>query len=46
MSAYVLGNLVGHLLMSYLLVLFVLWLISRFNAALALKRSMLRYGWS
>lgn len=43
--AYVLGNLVGRLLVSYLLVLLVCWLFSRFDARRALRQSMRWYSW-
>lgn len=43
--AYVMGNFVGRLLVSYLLVLLVCWLFSRFDARRALRMSMRWYSW-
>lgn len=43
--AYVIGNFVGRLLVSYLLVLLVCWLVSRFDARRALRLSMRWYSW-
>ena len=43
--AYVLGNLVGRVLVSYLLVLLVCWLFSRFDVRRALRQSVRWYSW-
>jgi hypothetical protein len=43
--AYVIGNLVGRLLVSYVLVLLVCWLVSRFDVRRALRLSMRWYSW-
>ena len=43
--AYVIGNFVGRVLVSYVLVLLVCWLFSRFNVRRALRLSMRWYSW-
>jgi len=43
-SAYVIGNVVGRLLISYALVLFVVLLFSRLDWRLSLQRSVKWYG--
>lgn len=39
MNAYTIGNLLGRLFVSYLLILCFIWLVSRFDLRLALRRS-------
>lgn len=41
---YVLGNVVGRALISYLFILIICWLFSRFNWRAALKRSTRWYS--
>jgi hypothetical protein len=43
--AYVIGNFVGRVLVSYLLVFLVCWLFSRFNFQRALRVSTRWYSW-
>ncbi len=46
MSAFEFGNLVGRLLISYLIVLFVIFIFSRLQGKIAYKRSVSWYGWT
>ena len=44
MSAYVIGSVVGRLLISYVLVLVVLMIVSRLRWRMGLRRSVKWYG--
>lgn len=45
MTLYLIGNILGRMLVSYVLVLVVVLLINRFNLKLALRRSVAWYSW-
>jgi len=45
MTSYIIGNILGRAVVSYALVLAILFLASKFNIRLAFKRSVAWYSW-
>ena len=45
MSFYLIGNILGRMLVSYVLVFLVVLLVNRFNINLTLRRSVAWYSW-
>lgn len=45
MSAYVIGNVLGRLVISYIIAYVLILLLNRFNFQKALKGSVRWYGW-